>query len=142
MDDPASYEFVGVEQIDTVTKNESRRSSISMSKRLSELYSGFLPTDEDLLQMYLRSPKDPYYQEQAKSKAEDIDKRKAEIADMQNEIDSLSALLTNSDSSGIVRINAIVKIRGNNKMGAKILSRYHVSFDENMKFVNAEYLKE
>lgn len=142
MDDPSSYEFVGIESIDTFFNKEYRKNIIEGNQKYIEMYSGFLSSDEDLLEMYQSGPTRSYFKEEAAGKIKEISEQKAEIASYQMKVDSATALLHNADSNGIVNITAYVKIRGNNKMGAKVLSRYWVSFDENMKFIQAKQLEE
>lgn len=127
MDDPESYEFVSLDVIDsvlyidniTVEKN-LLKNSINRSKESINRIEGYKNTEPNL-----------YDEKEILREKTSILKEEKTLAS----IDSIETVLGDSKNN-VASYTYLYKIRGKNKMGAKVLSEYLVQTGDSLKVIN------
>lgn len=117
MNDPASYEFVKLELIDSVTFSNN----IEYSK---DFYSKIIDSDRRLLEMEERYKTSIYGEKSEEYLKAEIEKNERILS----KIDSLATLLGDRKNE-VASYTYIFSFRGNNALGAKILNEYVVQTD-------------
>lgn len=126
MDDPSSYEFVSFSIIDTFTVGEQINNILKYEMDNWEKRESKIAECNQKIKEYSQYTSDYF-----KTEIEQNRNRIEYINYGQNRIDSLNNLIATVNRDSIINIKTEFALRGNNKMGAKILSHYTIWFDGN-----------
>lgn len=132
MNDPSSYEFVSMAELDTVYKVPYYSERVKDYEKFVERIRLSLERKKEELEIALS--------EQKKGKAT-INQMKHQVEESQNffdrnitELRAYEELLETAKEKDIKEIKTIFTIRENNEQGVKVLNEYYVSLNEDLTF--------
>ena len=132
MNDPSSYEFVSMTELDTIYKVPYYKERVLDYEKFVERIGLSLERKKEELKIALSDSK--------KGNAT-ISQMKYQVEELQffldrniKELNAYRELLESSKKKDIKEIKTIFTIRENNENGVKVINKYYVSLNENLTF--------